>query len=274
LGADLYRRVDQPARHRPLQFEIAVEIADVGGLEALRVKGPFRADAVEDLGRVGDRLGMIGQFGRRDGDEIVGLLQIDVDRHAVGLADLAHDVGEVFGRRRRTAPGARRAIHQLQAVGDQPRLEQAVARFLDELGDVDAHRAGEGAASAQGAGVEDQPLPFLQLLDRHPRRQAEQPIERREWPGVAMIGLFEGPELVDRRVLGVSRRDVEVTGVGAHAAAHAGFHVGGGERAELGDEAAHRRRRDEGRRPRGRRRRRRRPARCRGRAPESCRPQP
>ena len=57
---------------------------------------------------------------------------------------------------------------------------------------------------------------------------------------MAMIGLLEGPELVDRRVDRIAGRHIEVAGVGAHAAAHAGFEMGGGDRAELVDEAAHR----------------------------------
>ncbi len=137
-------------------------------------------------------------------------------------------------------PGAGGPIHELEAVRRQPRLVQSVARLLDELGDVDAHRAGERAAAAQRAGVVDETLPFLELGNRHLGRDPKEPVDRRERAGVAVIGLLEGPQLVNRRVGRVLRRHIEVAGVGAHAAAHAGLEMRRGDRAELVDEAVHR----------------------------------
>ena len=141
----------------------------------------------------------------------------------------------------RARPGARGAVHQLQAIGNEARLEHAVARFLDELGDVDAHRTGERAAPAQRAGVINKPFPLLEFSDRHLGRDAEEPVDRRERTGMTVIGLLERPQLVDRRVAGIAGRHVEMAGVGAHAAAHARFQMRGGDRPELVDEAPHRR---------------------------------
>ena len=80
VGADLLGRIDQAKRHRLLQIDVAVDVADVGGLEALGMVGPTRADPVEDLRDVGERLGVVGELGGRDGDEIVGLVEVDVHR--------------------------------------------------------------------------------------------------------------------------------------------------------------------------------------------------
>ena len=168
---------------------------------------------------------MLGQLGRSDGHDVIRLGQVDVHRHAVFLAGVAHDVGEVVGGRRRAAPGLGGAIHQLQAVGNQAGAIHAVARFLDQFGDVYAHRTGEGAAAAQAARVEQQRLPFLQHVDPDAGAYAEQAVQRRERPDMVVIGLFERLQLVDRRIFRIAGRDVVLAGRGAHAATDAGVHV-------------------------------------------------
>ena len=127
--------------------------------------GPARADLVEDLRDVGQRLGMFRELRRRGRDDVIGLGEVDVHRHIVLLAGFANDVGEIVGGRRRAPPRLRCAVHQFQTVGHQTRLVHAVPRFLDQFRDVDAHRAGERAPAAEGAGVVEQRLPFLEHVD-------------------------------------------------------------------------------------------------------------
>ncbi len=205
LGADLDRGVDQGARERFLQLQVAVVEADVGRVEAGLVHRPARTGAVQDLGRVGQRLGVLAQLGRRRGDQDVGAVEVARNRDAVLGRDLGQDVGQVFTRCRGAAPLPGGAVHQRQSFGHQAGLEHAVAGFLHELRDVDAHRAHRGAAAAQGAGVVDQLLPLLQLVDAGLLDQAERTNQRRERARLAKVGAPERLELVHRRVLGVTR---------------------------------------------------------------------
>ena len=141
--------------------------------------------------------------------DIIGLGQVDIDRDAVFLAGVTDDVGEIVGRRRRAAPGFRGPVHQFQAIWHEAGLVHAVPRLLDQFGNVDAHRAGERAAPAEGASVEEQRLPFLPASRCRHWSQSQQPVERREGADMAMISLFERLELVDRRVFRIAGRDID-----------------------------------------------------------------
>jgi hypothetical protein len=239
-GAHLDRGIDDRPRELLLQAQVAVVEADVGRVEPGAVEGPLRADAVEDLRRVSQCLGVFAEFGRCGGHQDLGLRQIARDLDSVLLADLAQDVGQVFARRRRAAPFLGRPVHQRQALRDQPGLEHAVARFLDELGDIDAHRADDRAAPAHRAGVVDQFLPALQLLDRELAAQAERTNDRRERAHFAEIRTAEWFQLVDRGVLRIARADVEMARLRAEPAAHAALDVQRGGDAELAHETLHR----------------------------------
>lgn len=124
-------------------------------------------------------------------------------------------------------------------VGHQPGLEHAVVRLLHQLGNVDAHRAGHGAAAAQGAGVVQQFLPLRQVSQGRQLDQPERAHQRRQRAGLAQVGAAKRFELVDRRVLGVTGGDIEVAGVSAQAAAHARLQVQRGGDADLGHEGVH-----------------------------------
>ncbi len=178
-------------------------------------------------------------LGRRGGDEHVGRGQVAGNRLAVLGDDVGQDVGQVLGRRRRAAPLPRGAVHQRQALGHQPGGVHAVACLLDQLGNVDAHRADHRAAPAHVARVVDQLLPLLQVVDRRSRHQVQRAHQRCERAGLALVGAAEQLQLVDRRVLRLAGGDVEVAGLGAHPTAHAGLHVKRGRDAELANEAAH-----------------------------------
>ncbi len=133
------------------------------------------------------------------------------------------------------------AVHQCQPLGDQTGLEHAVARFLHQLRDVDAHRADRGAATAHRARVVQQLLPVLQIGNAGLFDQSQCAHDGRKRAGLAPIGAAQQFQLADGRVLGVSGGHVEMAGFGAQAAMYAGFEVHGRGAAKLAHEAAHRR---------------------------------
>ena len=122
----------------------------------------------------------------------------------------------------RAAPGLLlRDRHQLQRR--QPRLGQRLAHHVDTAGDVDPHRADHAAASALGAAVVDELLPFLQVVQGDVAR--EQALDGRERRALARVHAPQQVELAGWRVLRVLRALVEVAGLGAVATVHAGLEV-------------------------------------------------
>ena len=109
----------------------------------------------------------------------------------------------------------------------------AFAHLADHVDDVVADRADHGAASAHGAAVVDQGLPFGQLFvgDRLAQTQFG-----RELAPEGVLLLPQPPhgfELADGRVLGVAAFGVEQAGVGTHAAVHAAGEERGHGRVDL-----------------------------------------
>ncbi|OIQ63639.1 hypothetical protein GALL_548190 [mine drainage metagenome] len=116
-----------------------------------------------------------------------------------------------------------------------------MARQPDQRCNVDAHWTDQGAASAHGAAVVEQFLPFLQLFHGHFFLQVQCAVNCGERSGFAFVGLLERFEFPDQGIFRILGRDIEVTGFCAHAAVDAGFHVSGSDSAEILDEMAHRR---------------------------------
>ncbi len=117
--------------------------------------------------------------------------------------------------------------------------EHAVARHGNEPGDVDTHRADQRAAPADRAAVVQQVLPFLELVDGDFLLEAEQAIEERERPCLALVGLLEQLELPDRRVPRIIGAHMEVAGIRTHAAMETAIEIGGRLRVEVLDEMMH-----------------------------------
>ena len=241
LRADLDRRVDQFHGRFFLPVRVAREHAEIGGLETVGPERPALAGGVQDPCGGGDRLRVFLDLDRRHHGKYVRLFDIHRD---VDLVLVGHPLDPVLELVRRDAEraaglgGALRCLVKL--VRDQARLEHAVPRHRDEAGDVDTHRADERAAAADRAAVVQQVLPFLELLDRHRLLEAEQPVEERERSRFPLVGLLEQLDLPDRRIPGIVRAHVEVTGIGAHAAMQATVQVGGRLRIEVLHEMMHR----------------------------------
>ena len=116
----------------------------------------------------------------------------------------------------------------------EPGLDEGLAGLADDGGDVDAHGTDGRAAPAHGAGVEQQFFPFLQIGFGDARRKS-QPCQR---IFLAAIGLGDREEFVGRGVPGIARGFMEVAGIGALPAMHAGFQIADQMLLGVGEEVA------------------------------------
>ena len=171
---------------------MAREQAEIGGLEAVETEGPVLAGGVKDLRRRRDRLRVLLDLDRRHDGENVRLLDIHRDVDFVLVGHPFDTVFELVGRNAEGAARLRRALGDLvKLMRNQAGHEHAVARHGNEPRNVDAHRAHQRAASANGAAVVQQVLPLFELVDGDLLLEAEQAIEECEWPCFAFVGLLE-----------------------------------------------------------------------------------
>ncbi len=103
----------------------------------------------------------------------------------------------------------------------------ALAELAHHVDDVVAHRADRRAASAQGAGVVDQFLPFAQFGVGHRLGQAHHLLETAQQGVFLLVDPAQGFQLVNGGVLGIAGFRIEQAGLGADAAVHATVEIAG-----------------------------------------------
>ena len=164
-GADLACLVDQPHGQLALKFDIAGQIAEIGGLEGLGTIGPVQTEVIEHPRHGCHAQRVVLQLLGGGGQQHIGVRLVDRHRHAVFPGHAVDGVAELI----RGSIGAELFFglrHDMgEPGGQQPGGIHAVTRLFHQIGDIDAHRANQGAAPAHGATVVDQFFPVFQLAD-------------------------------------------------------------------------------------------------------------